>query len=181
MVGLNENKLFCVVCKSPNAYPSVRSFKLPLILLATWADFMHEIWNLLDRFLNYKWCNLKMTLLGYNLFAKMNKRHSIGLKITEFFIFNSMIPWYLNFDHNWKFILILNCGLFTINSPLHVNSLDLWQVMPKPILMLLDLEFPLACSDLGTDDLENEFLIRNLHLSKVCFFLFDIVVWHLFI
>lgn len=43
--------------------------------------------------------------------------------------------------------------------------------MPKPVLMLLDLRFPIACSDLGADDLENEFIIRNLHLHKACLFL----------
>ncbi|XAR51253.1 hypothetical protein NMG60_11005824 [Bertholletia excelsa] len=41
------------------------------------------------------------------------------------------------------------------------------QVTPKPILSLLDLSFPLASSDLGADNLENEFLLSNLHLTQI--------------
>ncbi|XP_010257868.1 PREDICTED: WD repeat and HMG-box DNA-binding protein 1 [Nelumbo nucifera] len=41
------------------------------------------------------------------------------------------------------------------------------QVMPKPVLTLLDLSFPLASSDLGAMDLENEFILSNLHLSQI--------------
>ncbi|CAI0450117.1 unnamed protein product [Linum tenue] len=41
------------------------------------------------------------------------------------------------------------------------------QVMPKPILTLLDLSFPLASSDLGADVLENEFILNNLHLFQI--------------
>ncbi|KAJ0988269.1 hypothetical protein J5N97_006625 [Dioscorea zingiberensis] len=40
-------------------------------------------------------------------------------------------------------------------------------VMPKPVLTLLSFSFPLACSDLGADDLENEFMLSNLSLSQV--------------
>ncbi|KAG1326667.1 WD repeat and HMG-box DNA-binding protein 1 [Cocos nucifera] len=40
-------------------------------------------------------------------------------------------------------------------------------VMPKPVLTLLSLSFPLASSDLGADDLENEFIMSNLHLSQI--------------
>lgn len=39
--------------------------------------------------------------------------------------------------------------------------------MPKPVLTLLDLSFPLASSDLGAETLENEFILRNMHLSQV--------------
>lgn len=39
--------------------------------------------------------------------------------------------------------------------------------MPKPVLTLLDLSVPLASSDLGAGDLENEFIIGNLQLSQV--------------
>ena len=39
------------------------------------------------------------------------------------------------------------------------------QVIPKPILSILNLSLPLACSDLGADDLENEFLRDSLLLS----------------
>lgn len=67
-------------------------------------------------------------------------------------------------DENYWMVGLNENKIFCVvcKSP---NSYPL--VMPKPILMLLDLEFPLACSDLGTDGLENEFLIRNLHLSKI--------------
>ncbi|CAI0412559.1 unnamed protein product [Linum tenue] len=41
------------------------------------------------------------------------------------------------------------------------------QVMPKPILTLLDLSSPLASSDLGADVLENEFILNNLHLFQI--------------
>lgn len=41
------------------------------------------------------------------------------------------------------------------------------QVMPKPVLTILELSFPLASSDLGADSLENEFMMRKLHLSQI--------------
>ncbi|CAM0950745.1 unnamed protein product [Alopecurus aequalis] len=41
------------------------------------------------------------------------------------------------------------------------------QVMPKPILTILELSFPLASSDLGANSLENEFMTRKLHLSQI--------------
>ncbi|XP_038678678.1 WD repeat and HMG-box DNA-binding protein 1-like isoform X2 [Tripterygium wilfordii] len=41
------------------------------------------------------------------------------------------------------------------------------QVMPKPVLSLLDLSVPLASSDLGKETLENEFLLNNLRLSQI--------------
>ncbi|KAM7277937.1 hypothetical protein ACFE04_005071 [Oxalis oulophora] len=48
------------------------------------------------------------------------------------------------------------------------KSPDLFpQVMPKPVLTLLDLSFPLASSDLGADAQENEFMLNNLHLSQI--------------
>lgn len=37
------------------------------------------------------------------------------------------------------------------------------------MLTILDLSSPLASSDLGAADLENEFIISNLHLSQVYF------------
>ncbi|GAB2209615.1 hypothetical protein Droror1_Dr00026833 [Drosera rotundifolia] len=40
------------------------------------------------------------------------------------------------------------------------------KVNPKPVLTLLDLSIPLACSDLGVDALENEFILRNIQLWK---------------
>ncbi|KAL9267033.1 ENHANCER OF LHP1 1-like protein, partial [Drosera capensis] len=40
------------------------------------------------------------------------------------------------------------------------------KVNPKPVLTLLDLSIPLACSDLGADVLENEFILRNIQLWK---------------
>lgn len=39
-------------------------------------------------------------------------------------------------------------------------------VTPKPVLTLLDLSFPLPSSDLGAGDLENEFIMSNLQLSR---------------
>lgn len=39
--------------------------------------------------------------------------------------------------------------------------------MPKPVLTILELSFPLASSDLGANSLENEFMMRKLHLSQV--------------
>ncbi|KAL4280939.1 hypothetical protein GQ457_03G017900 [Hibiscus cannabinus] len=41
------------------------------------------------------------------------------------------------------------------------------QVLPKPVLTLINLSFPLASSDLGEEALENEFLLNNLHLSQI--------------
>ncbi|XP_057952371.1 protein ENHANCER OF LHP1 1 [Malania oleifera] len=41
------------------------------------------------------------------------------------------------------------------------------RVTPKPVLSLLDLSFPLASSDLGAEGLENEFILNNMHLSKI--------------
>ncbi|XP_023762447.1 protein ENHANCER OF LHP1 1 [Lactuca sativa] len=41
------------------------------------------------------------------------------------------------------------------------------QVVPKPVLTLLDLSIPLASSDLGAEALENEFIISNMHLSQI--------------
>ncbi|GAB4860926.1 Protein ENHANCER OF LHP1 1 [Ancistrocladus abbreviatus] len=41
------------------------------------------------------------------------------------------------------------------------------KVTPKPVLTLLDLSTPLACSDLGADTLENEFIMRQMHLLKI--------------
>lgn len=41
------------------------------------------------------------------------------------------------------------------------------QVMPKPVLSILELSFPLASSDLGANSLENEFLMRKLQLSQI--------------
>jgi chromosome transmission fidelity protein 4 len=41
------------------------------------------------------------------------------------------------------------------------------QVAPKPVLSVLNLSLPLACSDLGADDLENEYLRGSLVLSQM--------------
>ncbi|CAK7323182.1 unnamed protein product [Dovyalis caffra] len=41
------------------------------------------------------------------------------------------------------------------------------QVMPKPVLSLLNLSFPVASSDLGADALENEFILNSMHLSQI--------------
>ncbi|XP_027168941.1 WD repeat and HMG-box DNA-binding protein 1-like [Coffea eugenioides] len=41
------------------------------------------------------------------------------------------------------------------------------QATPKPILTLLDLSFPLAASDLGAENLENEFILNNMHLHQI--------------
>ncbi|KAL5201330.1 hypothetical protein ABZP36_035684 [Zizania latifolia] len=41
------------------------------------------------------------------------------------------------------------------------------QVMPKPVLTILELSFPLASSDLGANSLENEFMMRKLQLSQI--------------
>jgi len=40
-------------------------------------------------------------------------------------------------------------------------------VIPKPVLSLLNLSFPVASSDLGADALENEFIMNSMHLSRV--------------
>ena len=42
-------------------------------------------------------------------------------------------------------------------------------MLPKPVLTLLNLSFPLASSDLGEEALENEFMLNNLLLSQVLF------------
>jgi hypothetical protein len=39
--------------------------------------------------------------------------------------------------------------------------------MPKPVLTIVELSFPLASSDLGANSLENEFMMKKLHLSQV--------------
>ncbi|XP_076947551.1 protein ENHANCER OF LHP1 1-like [Bidens hawaiensis] len=39
--------------------------------------------------------------------------------------------------------------------------------VPKPVLTLLDLAIPLASSDLGAENLENEFILSNMHLSQI--------------
>ncbi|RCV33222.1 hypothetical protein SETIT_7G065800v2 [Setaria italica] len=41
------------------------------------------------------------------------------------------------------------------------------QVMPKPVLTILELSFPIASSDLGANSLENEFMMRKLYLSQI--------------
>ncbi|KAK9669066.1 hypothetical protein RND81_13G106900 [Saponaria officinalis] len=41
------------------------------------------------------------------------------------------------------------------------------KVSSKPVLSLLDFSQPLASSDLGADTLENEFIMRNMHLSQI--------------
>ncbi|KAK7845380.1 wd repeat and hmg-box dna-binding protein 1 [Quercus suber] len=41
------------------------------------------------------------------------------------------------------------------------------QVMPKPVLTLLNLSFPVASSDLGAEALENEFILNNMHLLQI--------------
>ncbi|XVE56745.1 hypothetical protein DITRI_Ditri04bG0035600 [Diplodiscus trichospermus] len=40
-------------------------------------------------------------------------------------------------------------------------------VLPKPVLTLLNLSFPLASSDIGEEALENEFMLNNLLLSQI--------------
>jgi len=40
-------------------------------------------------------------------------------------------------------------------------------VVPKPILTLMNLSFPLATSDLGAEALENEFMMNSMHLFEV--------------
>nr|CAB3498110.1 unnamed protein product [Digitaria exilis] len=41
------------------------------------------------------------------------------------------------------------------------------KVMPKPVLTIFELSFPIASSDLGANSLENEFMMRKLHLSQI--------------
>ncbi|PKI70341.1 hypothetical protein CRG98_009221 [Punica granatum] len=66
-------------------------------------------------------------------------------------------------ENHW--VVGLNAGNFfciTCKKP------DLFpQVMPKPILSILDFSFPLASSDLGADTLENEFMLNSMRLSQV--------------
>lgn len=47
-------------------------------------------------------------------------------------------------------------------------SLTFFQVLPKPVLTLLNLSLPLASSDLGSEALENEFIMNSMHLFEVC-------------
>ncbi|XP_020587260.1 WD repeat and HMG-box DNA-binding protein 1 [Phalaenopsis equestris] len=67
-------------------------------------------------------------------------------------------------DENYWVVGLDASKLFCVSckSP---NSYPL--VMPKPVLVLLDLKFPLACSDLGAEDLESEFIMRNLLLHQI--------------
>ncbi|KAK7304216.1 hypothetical protein RJT34_15339 [Clitoria ternatea] len=41
------------------------------------------------------------------------------------------------------------------------------QVIPKPVLNLMNLSFPLASSDLGSEAHENEFMMNNMHLFEI--------------
>ncbi|KAI4335860.1 hypothetical protein L6164_014465 [Bauhinia variegata] len=41
------------------------------------------------------------------------------------------------------------------------------QVIPKPVLTLLNLSFPLASSDLGSEALENEFIMNSMRLFEI--------------
>lgn len=58
-----------------------------------------------------------------------------------------------------------NCMIISITENLYLHLL-IFQSTPKPVLTLLDLSFPLASSDLGADNLENEFMMTNMHLSQ---------------
>lgn len=88
VVGLNANKLFCVVCKSPDLFPQV--------------------------------------------------------------------------------VIVIAYFLSTLLYVSHLLTFSSFQVMPKPVLSLLNLSFPLASSDLGAEALENEFMLNSMHLSQVC-------------
>ncbi|KAF2321379.1 hypothetical protein GH714_040967 [Hevea brasiliensis] len=67
-------------------------------------------------------------------------------------------------DENYWMVGLNASKLFCIVC----NSPDLFpQVMPKPVLTLLNFSFPLASSDLGADALENEFILNNMHLSQI--------------
>ncbi|KAJ4843865.1 hypothetical protein Tsubulata_039305 [Turnera subulata] len=67
-------------------------------------------------------------------------------------------------DENYWIVGLNSSKLFCIVC----KSPDLFpQVMPKPVLTLLNLSFPLASSDLGADALENEFIMNNIHLSQI--------------
>ncbi|KAG7944341.1 hypothetical protein I3843_15G095200 [Carya illinoinensis] len=54
-------------------------------------------------------------------------------------------------------------------STLMYRPFSTWEnnMMPKPVLPLLNLSFPLASLDLGADALENEFILNNMHLSQI--------------
>lgn len=69
------------------------------------------------------------------------------------------------FPHVMIVIAYPSSTLFFISHNLTLCPL---QVMPKPVLSLLNLSFPLASSDLGAEALENEFMLNNMHLSQVC-------------
>ncbi|KAJ7956527.1 WD repeat and HMG-box DNA-binding protein 1 [Quillaja saponaria] len=67
-------------------------------------------------------------------------------------------------DENYWVVGLNASKLFCIICKNH----DLFpQVMPKPVLTLLNLSFPLASSDLGVETLENEFIMNNMHLSQI--------------
>ncbi|KAI9174226.1 hypothetical protein LWI28_014153 [Acer negundo] len=67
-------------------------------------------------------------------------------------------------DENYWIVGLNASKLFCIVC----KSPDLFpQVMPKPVLTLLDLSFPLASSDLGAETLENEFILNNINLSQI--------------
>lgn len=50
----------------------------------------------------------------------------------------------------------------------HILTLLLLQVVPKPVLTLLNFSILLASSDLGAEALENVFILNNMHLVEVC-------------
>ncbi|KAK1565318.1 hypothetical protein Q3G72_024025 [Acer saccharum] len=67
-------------------------------------------------------------------------------------------------DENYWIVGLNASKLFCIVC----KSPDLFpQVMPKPVLTLLDLSFPLASSDLGAETLENDFILNNINLSQI--------------
>ncbi|KAM6569409.1 hypothetical protein CsatB_017394 [Cannabis sativa] len=67
-------------------------------------------------------------------------------------------------DENYWVVGLNASKLFCIAS----KSPELFpQVMPKPVLTLLNLSLPLASSDLGAEALENEFILNSMHLFQI--------------
>lgn len=68
--------------------------------------------------------------------------------------------------HSHRYIILISTLCLNFKPVVYAHSL-LFQVLPKPVLTLLNLSFPLPSSDLGEEALENEFMLNNLNLSQV--------------
>ncbi|KAI3927214.1 hypothetical protein MKW92_001969 [Papaver armeniacum] len=110
-----------------------------------------------------------LTWLGYSEEGHLSSYDSKGvLRVFTSQFGGSWLPLFSaskdNPEDNYWVVGLNDSKLFCI---LCKNPLTYPLVTPKPFLTLLNLSFPLASSDLGANDLENEFMLSNLSLSQV--------------